>query len=99
MVGAAATRRWSHPPGMGRTEGRRSRSRPGEIVCAAAPAECLLEDLPGSPDGVGWLLGHIEPEHPGLHPICEVPAVANVRAGSRVAADDDRFCIHRCCGY
>ena len=58
-------------------------------------AQRVLGHLPRRAHGLGRLLGDAQPQHPRLHALRALAALADAGAGSGPAADDDGLRLHR----
>src|SRR5512139_4170329 len=98
MVGAAVACWRAHPSDMGVKCGGWARACAVPFVCFTESERHVLVGFPWCSHRIGGLLGDPKPQYSGFYTLCKKPAFADVRTGSRTAADDDRVRIYRCCG-
>ena len=68
------------------------------VVTSPSGADAVLDALPRRAHRQRRLLGNAQSEHPRLHALREEPAIADARAGARLADDDDGVCVYWCRG-
>ena len=99
LVGSAASRRRRHPASLGH-QGRRRPWSPADRVGAASGRERdVLGAVPVGAHRLGGVLGHVEPQHPRLHPLRQESALPDAGPGAGPPDHDDGVRVHRGGGH
>ena len=93
--GPPASGRQPRAARLGILRGRRHCQRVRDLGEAAAGRRAFLGSLLAVAGGERGVLDHALPQHPGLHPLREDPALAGPGTGARASAHDDGLFLHR----